>query len=84
MPKYTKFFDMCSGGEQKTEFECIVIEGDEETATDIFTRKFGRDPRNVTCRCCGPDFSIGEYDSYDEATAYIIKHNMRFTCYSKE
>ena len=79
----TKFFDMCSGGDAKTEFEVIFIEGDEDTATGIFQRKFGRDPYNVTCQCCGPDFAVDEYDTFEEASSYVIKHGMSFAYYPR-
>lgn len=66
---WTSFSDMCSGGGEKTEYDPIYIEGDEEEACSIFEAKFNRDPRNVTCSCCGPDFSVWEHDGgLDEAT----------------
>jgi hypothetical protein len=64
---FTAFFDMSSGGSDKTEFEYIVIEGSESEAAEIFCNTFNRDPYNTTCECCGQDYSIETYDSLQEA-----------------
>jgi hypothetical protein len=53
---FTAFMDMYSGGSQKLGAEYIYIEASEDVAADIFEEIFSRDPRNVTCRCCGEDF----------------------------
>lgn len=61
-----RFYDMCSGGGEKLFFKHITIEAaDEDAACAIFQREFKRDPRNVTCPCCGPDYSIYEVDALD-------------------
>lgn len=58
---FVMFFDMCSGGGEKTDYSEIIIEAESiEQAEMIFEDRFNRDPRNVTCGCCGPDFSIYE------------------------
>jgi hypothetical protein len=67
---FTKFMDMHSGGGRKLEWEYIWIEGDEATARDLFEARFGRDPDNVTCSCCGQDYSVSEYDTLKAATSY--------------
>ena len=65
MGKWTKFFDLSSGGGDKTEFPVIAVEGDEQSACELFQETFDRDPRNVTCECCGSDYSITEFDSLE-------------------
>lgn len=58
------FSDMSSGGKEKTEFKHIYIEAENlEEAETKFQAEFGRDPNNVTCGCCGPDFSISPLDT---------------------
>jgi len=68
--KWTKFYDMHSGGGRKLEWELIFINADEITAIKIFEKMFDRDPTNVTCSCCGEDYAIHEYTSIDKATSY--------------
>ena len=66
-----QFHDMHSGGGLKTQWHHIFIEApDEETACRIFTKRTDRDPRNVTCDCCGEDYSINEAVSLAQATGY--------------
>jgi len=67
---WTQFWDMHSGGDQKLDWAHIYIEQPEDEARATFERVFGRDPENVTCRCCGEDYTIQEYDTLEEATAY--------------
>ena len=69
--KWTRFMDMHSGGETKIPpYEYIYIEAAGEEARKIFRQRFGRDPDNVTCECCGEDFSVDEDDSLEQATGY--------------
>jgi cytochrome c5 len=75
MTTYTRFFDMCSGGRQKTPHDVVYIKGSESVAAAKFEEVFGRDPYNTTCDCCGPDFSIEEYDSLHEAQEYDTRWN---------
>ena len=70
MSKWTQFWDMHSGGGQKAANHKIYIELPQEEAIAYFEKKFGLDPYHVTCDCCGEDYSIEEYDSLGEATAY--------------
>lgn len=67
---WTQFFDMHSGGGRKLEWDNIFIEASKEAAIMIFTNLFDHDPYNVTCDCCGDDYSIIEYDTLTEATSY--------------
>jgi hypothetical protein len=62
--KHTLFYDMHSGGSRKNSFSCGYVQGDEATATALFTDKYGN-PRHVTCTCCGPDYSVDEFDSLE-------------------
>ncbi len=68
---FTSFRDMHSGGSQKLEYHEIYIEAPEEQAKIVFERKFGRDPENITCFCCGNDFWIEEDESLEEATRHF-------------
>lgn len=67
---WTEFMDMHSGGGQKENWPKIYIEAPEEQAIVIFYNRFGHNPHRVTCTCCGPDYSITETESLEEATAY--------------
>ena len=67
---WTSFWDMSSGGGQKTDYKLIYIEAPEAEAKRIFEREFDRDPDHETCSCCGPDFSIDEHESLEQATGY--------------
>lgn len=64
---FTRFFDMHSGGGQKLDWPLIIIEAGEEAAVAEFERRFGRDPHNVTCDCCGSDYSVRECETLAEA-----------------
>lgn len=71
--KWFEFFDMSSGGSEKTDHSVITIKAASKGhAIEIFERTFDRDPLNVTCECCGDDFSISEVDKPAQ-TSYIIK-----------
>jgi hypothetical protein len=61
MSIWTRFFDLHSGGFGKTEYETIYIEAPEDKAIEIFGIRMGRNPYNVTCDCCGSDYSVIEY-----------------------
>lgn len=68
---YYRFFDMSSGGSEKTDYETIIIEAEShEEACRIFEDKFETDPYNITCDCCGQDFSISEYVDLKLAREY--------------
>lgn len=67
---FTRFMDMHSGGPQKEKYAHIYIEAPEEEAKVIFQNHFGHNPDRVSCTCCGPDYSITEYKTLREATAY--------------
>ena len=55
---FTYFFDMSSGGGSKLDTDNIYIEAKKSLAKVVFERVFDRDPENVTCQCCGCDYSI--------------------------
>ena len=75
--KFTRFMDMHSGGGNKLEWEYIYIEAPKEEAKIIFYNKFGRNPDKVSCTCCGPDYSVNDEETLDQATAY--DRNCKFT-----
>lgn len=60
--------DMHSGGRAKTDYEIVYVEG--PYADKWFERRFNRDPENVTCDCCGEDFSISTEPTLAEASGY--------------
>lgn len=66
----TRFKDMHSGGSQKLDQEYIYIEATFQEAIDYFTERFGRDPRRVTCECCGMDYDIMTFESLEQASGH--------------
>jgi len=67
---WTHFWDMHSGGRQKLKWQHIYIEAPEAKAITAFQTRFGRNLDNVTCNCCGPDYSVKEYKTIFEATGF--------------
>jgi len=68
---WTLFWDMHSGGSLKEPpYDKIYIEISREVAERVFQAKFGHNPNRVTCTCCGEDYSISDYDTLEEASAY--------------
>lgn len=68
---WTRFWDMSSGGSTKIEpYDFIFIEAPQKEAEEIFQDRFNRDPYNVTCECCGSDYSISEHSDLEQATGY--------------
>ena len=71
MISWTHFWDMPSGGGCKeAPYGHIFIEAPLEEAVRIFYNRFGHSPYRVSCTCCGEDYSVSEYDTLEEATAY--------------
>lgn len=68
--QWTHFWDMHSGGDQKLDWAHIFIEAPEAEAMQIFKDRFGRDPYNVTCDCCGSDYSVSENQSLEAVTKF--------------
>ena len=64
------FRDLCSGGIQKTDYKIIYIEGTMREAKRVFRQRFGRDPMNTTCPCCGRDYSIQTGADIREASRF--------------
>lgn len=68
---WTRFMDMHSGGRNKVaDHEYLYIEAPRLKAVAIFSHRFGRNPYNTTCGCCGKDYSINEYETLEDATRY--------------
>lgn len=67
---WTLFWDMHSGGSQKLDWPFIIIEADEDEARKMFAEAFGRNPDDVTCNCCGEDYSVSSDASLAQLTAY--------------
>lgn len=68
---WTKFWDMSSGGTTKVQnYHHIYIELPRRKAIKFFQEEFHRDPRRVSCTCCGQDYTIDEYRTFEEASSY--------------
>ena len=67
---WTQFMDMHSGGGSKLKWDYIYIEAPAGRAEEIFEEKFDRNPHNVTCDCCGSDYSVQEEKTLEQATGY--------------
>jgi len=68
---WVHFWDMHSGGGNKIgTYEHIYIQAEFSRAMDLFPALFGRDPQDVTCQHCGPDFTIDESDNLYQSTGY--------------
>lgn len=68
---WTLFWDMHSGGSAKVEpYDKIYIEMPQAAAESYFEQRFGRDPYEVTCDCCGEDYSVSFAATLDEISAY--------------
>jgi hypothetical protein len=76
---WTRFYDLHSGGDAKTDYATIYIQGDEAEAVATFKRHFDRNPFNVTCDCCGADFSVSTYDTLAEASEFDTDPSMIIT-----
>ncbi len=71
---WTTFWDMSSGGYLKEEpYDNIYIEAGEEKAREIFLDKFGHDPDDVACNCCGKNYAVNEDKTLTKATEYHRK-----------
>lgn len=68
--KWTKFWDMHSGGRSKEKWDIIYIQAPEEEAKLIFYNRFGHNPERVTCTCCGEDYSISEGNSFEQISGF--------------
>lgn len=60
---WTLFFDMSSGGYKKESFSKLIVELPEAKAVEWFEQKYGHNPYDVTCSCCGSDYAVCEYDT---------------------
>ena len=56
--EWAVFWDMSSGGGEKLDWELIFIQAPEKQAVSYFEDKFDRNPYNITCSCCGEDYSV--------------------------
>lgn len=69
---WTRFFDMSSGGYEKLPFTTIWVEAPEAEAARIFEDMTGRDPENVTCACCGSDYTFYEAEFKPKAGDALV------------
>lgn len=64
---WTRFTDIHSFGYKKTQYSAMFIEANLDRAVEAFEARFQRNPYNVTCTCCGPDYSVYEDEAPDES-----------------
>lgn len=84
---WTLFADAYADGKLKFKaFEWIIVEGKEEDALSLFMDITNVDPKKVTCTCCGQHYSIREFDSVFQATAFErgCCYDMTLECYVEE
>lgn len=62
---WTFFWDMHSGGSLKTEWHFIAIQAGRDNAVQYANWKWNIHEDNVTCTCCGNDFSVFATDKYN-------------------
>ena len=68
---WTQFWDMHSGGGTKQKpYERIYIEASEQDAINIFYNRFGHDPEDTACDCCGQNYSISEEEHLEQLTGF--------------
>jgi hypothetical protein len=72
----TQFYDLHSGGGQKAEFAQYYFEAPEAEARKLFQEMTGRDPNNITCPCCGEDFSVWDDDQYFDKLVAPLQERM--------
>lgn len=67
----TEFWDAHSGGDIKAEpYEKIYIELPRDLAISYFEDRFGQDPYDSACDCCGPNYFVEEYGNIAVATKF--------------
>jgi hypothetical protein len=67
---WTRFAFVAARALTSFPFPVVFIEAEREEAIEIFRTTFDRNPNYATCNCCGADFSISEYPTLEEATAF--------------
>lgn len=83
---HTRFMDMHSGGSQKLDFSKLYVPLPEKEAIAWFQNRYGRDPNNVTCGCCGEDYVVYELSTQaalDEYLAYDRRYDGKPTVLDK-
>lgn len=67
-----RFMDMHGGGDARTKYDYVYVQAtDEDEAVKAFQGYLHVNPYNVTCKCCGEDYSIHEKGiTLDEASKY--------------
>jgi hypothetical protein len=66
----TRFEDRHTIHGPKTEYDYIYIEASFQASIDHFKERFGRNPRSVTCECCGMDYNIETHSDLIQATGF--------------
>jgi len=76
--------DMHSGGGAKLPpWEHIYLEAPQAEAEEIFRLATGRDPENVTCDCCGEDYSVSEAETLEEVSSFWRGENRTWATTSR-
>lgn len=71
--KFTRFWDMHSGGQQKLQWSKIYVNLPEDEAKAWFYKKFGRDCEHITCSCCSEDYSVQSAETIEVLTEFFRK-----------
>lgn len=74
---WTLLWDMSSGGYHKASFHFIFIQAPAEEAVQWANWKWNIHPDNVTCPCCGPDYSVSQGKLGDIAAYHFTKYYER-------
>ncbi len=72
---WTMFNDRYSGGSRKLDTKRVWIEAEEEQAITLFQEIFGLSPNNISCSCCGEDFSFDEREFLPNNNDWIVDKN---------
>ena len=65
------FWDMHSGGYSKEKWDKIYIEASDDEAHRIFSNRFGHEPYDIACECCGCNYAVyDEEPSLEQASGY--------------
>lgn len=67
---WREFTDILTGGEPKTCFRYVFVEGDDAVAR--FESEFEHDPAQESCECSVEDFPVSTFATLEEATAYLL------------
>ncbi|MBD3176982.1 MAG: hypothetical protein GF320_17550 [Armatimonadia bacterium] len=65
---WTHFYDSYYMGCEKDKKTHIYIEAGRDEALNVFRHRFGQEPTELDCACCGRRYLVAEHPSLDRAT----------------